>query len=358
MKNSSFLLFIVIAIMIGIGACAKVIMPASAGAVKNQLLATAKPVTPSPVPTITPQYQLTAQAAQQAQGFAVQTSDAAMLQILQVTAVKEANELQQLQLTESSAQLTAQVDQWTATAAPTAVIGTITAAALDRTIVQAQITLASGGLTATHAAPTQLIAMQRAQDEVDHAPLFFIVQMFAFLAFSFCMFGIGSFALMSGRIRQKQAIEETRAPVKIVANYVKTPEPEEDPITEEQAPVETVLRVQTVDTQYPSMDRMTVPCTPEQFDILVTGILQAGKTLAYEFWNKRESHDKPAPFTRDEFTLVRNWLLSNRLAQSAGKGALMLSATGENIFIEWLNSQTLPENYKFEEMESVNEKNS
>jgi len=291
---------------------------------------------PTVVSTATPVYAMTIQAVETSQGAAEATSEAAMLELAAMTAQKEAVDLQYAQLTAGASLLTAQADQWTATAAPSAVPGTQTAAAIDRGIAIGMSTQVSAAFTATFQAPTQLVAMDRAQDEVEQAPLNFIVRMFMFLAMAFFFMAVGVFTLQENSRRRV-----TPAPLPVVEavkiqDYV---EPE---------PSESVVTVQRdAGGAFPSMEKFVVPCTPEQLENFVKGILSDGASFAYDYWTRRQANEEKAPFTRDEYTLFRNWMQTNRLVLSTSNGSLALSPAGESLFIEFLNSMTLPEVFRF-----------
>ncbi len=311
----------------------------SAMAMSPSVAATAQR-SPTVVATATPVYAATIQAVETAQWSAIATSDAAMLELAAMTAQKEAVDLQYAQLTASASLLTAQADQWTATAAPSAVPGTQTAAAIDRGIAIAMSTQVSAAFTATYQAPTQLVAMDRAQDEVEQAPLNFIVRILMFVMMSFFFMTLGVFTLGEHHRRKSMPAfvnEPVCDPVKNM-DYVE-PAPGED---------ETVVTVnRDMTSSFPSMERFVVPCTPEQLSNFVKGILSDGVGFAYDYWTRRQLNEEKAPFTRDEYSLLRNWMQTNRLVLSTSNGSLMLSPDGEQLFIEFMNSMRLPEIYRF-----------
>lgn len=294
---------------------------------------------PTVVSTATPVYAATIQAVETSQGAAMATSEAAMLELAAMTAQKEAVDLQYAQLTAGASLLTAQADQWTATAAPSAVPGTQTAAAIDRGIAIGMSTQVSAAFTATFQAPTQLVAMDRAQDEVEQAPLNFIVRILMFVMMSFFFMTLGVFTLGEHHRRRTMmsapAIEPARDPVQIVSYG--EPEPTESVVTVHREP----------GGAFPSMEKFVVPCTPEQLSNFVKGVLSEGVGFAYDYWTRRQLNEEKAPFTRDEYSLFRNWMQTNRLVLSTSNGSLMLSPDGERLFIEFMNSMQLPEVYRF-----------
>jgi len=301
---------------------------------------TAIPQTKTPIPTATIDFNATSQIALSQVAIALNQAatsqaeaDAANRLVVEATS---AHEQREHEIALSNAQGTQQAQSenmivygWTVTAAFTSIPLTQTQQSAINTQVPRQQALMSGALTATKEAPTQMVAMTNAENYSRYWMVDFILRMFVFVGMGVFLVGVGAFAFRQRKVQeQEQEVEEE--------NVI-------DEIPQE--PTETILRIETNhDTAFPMMSRMIVPCTPDQFTKLVEGVLTDGKTLGINQWEGAES-----VFTRDEFTPVRNWLLSNRLAQhSSGRGALMLTAEGESIFIEWLNSHTLPAAYKFE----------
>lgn len=300
-------------------------------------LATQAMSTPSRVPTSTVDYQQTAIVAKS-------TSDEAMRVNVQVTAEQDRRNFEQSAWTVTAEYfsyqqqgMTQQAGQFTATAYATSIPATQTRqAAID----QARST----DTMMTIVAPTQIKALAQSQTYAEYAESIQAVELTMQIAYSVLLVTISVavvFLTIAKLSEQRTPPSDTEYKIPNIPNL-------DSPIIQPVAPTETILRV-THDSgsAYSSMSRMVVPCTPEQFTALVTGVLSEGKTLAINVWEGADS-----PFTRDEFARVRNWMLSNRLAQSAGQGSLMLSADGESLFIEWLNSQLLPETYKFEEVKN------
>lgn len=297
-----------------------------------QLLSTPVTSTVTPIPTATIDYQETAIVAKS-------TSDEAMRINVQVTAEQDRRNFEQSVWTVTAEYLfyqqqgmTQQAGQFTATAYATSIPATQTRqAAIDHA--------RSTDTMMTIVAPTQIYSMAQSQTYAKNADKIQAVDLIVQIAFSILLVSIAMAVIFLTILKLS---ERPSPPVHTEYQIPNLNVPEIRPIAS--PPVETVLHIkQDGWTNYPSMSRMVVPCTPDQFTALVTGVLSEGKTLAFNVWEGADS-----PFTRDEFTLVRNWMLSNRLAQSAGQGSLILSADGESLFIEWLNSQNLPENYKFE----------
>lgn len=299
-----------------------------------RLLSTPVMSTVTPIPTATIDYQETAIVAKS-------TSDEAMRINVQVTAEQDRRNFEQAVWTVTAEYLfyqqqsmTQQAGQFTATAYATSMPATQAQQARINSARETEIHM-------TIIAPTQVYAMAQSQTYAKNADKIQAAELAMEIAFSIMLVSIGMAVVF---LTIAKLSERPKPPSDTEYKIPNLNAPIIQPIAQVVAPVETVLRV-THDSAsaYSSMSRMVVPCTPEQFTALVTGVLSEGKSLAFNVWEGADS-----PFTRDEFTLVRNWMLSNRLAQSAGQGSLILSADGESLFIEWLNSQNLPENYKFE----------
>jgi len=296
------------------------------------------------IATITPipiDYASTAQISQTEAVLAQTTAremalqlDAANRMMVDATVTHEANTLIIAQFTQTAAMIEADYVRATQTAQPTADARHAT----QQAITISQMTMESSQMTAVKEAPTQLVAMTQAETARQYGWVITFVQLFAMFSLGICLLSIAAFAF-----RSVPTVHVDPAPP-VPTGFTS--------IAQTASPI--VLNVRTDNGGgFTHTERMIIPCTPEQLTKLVSGVLNDGQSLAYEFWNMREDIDKSAPFTRDEFTAVRNWLLSNRLAQSVGQGKLMLSAIGESLFIEWLNNQALPESYKFEEVKDA-----
>lgn len=220
-----------------------------------------------PTATATPNYQATAQAAEIARDSAVQTSDAALLQIIAATAAKEALDLQKLQMTQSSSMLTAQADQWTATAAPSAVPGTQTAAALDRSIAKAEITQISDGFTATAEAPTLIVAVAQAQAQAETAT----AREWANVFMTFCI-SLGAVIVAGGTVY-------------IVLTRVPAPEIDRQPAVYD-APLSDLLPIPMAPKPGSLTEtiRAEIPCTKARLLMLADGIINRNMTLAINQW--------------------------------------------------------------------------
>jgi 3-polyprenyl-4-hydroxybenzoate decarboxylase len=261
--------------------------------------------------------------------------DAANRQMVDATVTHEANSLIIAQFTQTAYVAENNRLSATQTAQPTADAREAT----QRAVTIAQVTLQSGQMTAVKEQPTQMAAMTRADNDRQYGWVFMFVQLFAMFSLGIFLLSFSAFA-----VRQAQTIKPALVAVTQIQNLDDL-EHTLPPVVV--APTETVIQMRTDNgSGFTHTERMVVPCSPDQLTALANGVINEHQSLAFNQWEGAVS-----PFTRDEFTVVRNWLLSNRLAQSAGQGKLILSATGETLFIEWLNNQKLPETYKF--MEAV-----
>jgi len=289
-------------------------------------LKTAQISTETPTPTQTTDYIMTANVAQTAEIDARRTAEAAGIQAAQITAEHEVRLFEQSAWTVTADEIARQADMYTATAYATSVPATRTQQAAARIAQQTAMVM-------TITAPTQLVAIARAETYARYSDDMQLAELMVQGAASVLMVALaGSVVYFVATARRREDplpdVPMGFAPV--------------EPLTAEQ---QTVLHIRTdTGNGFTRTERTVIPCTREQFSALVDGVL-GGQSLAYNVWE-----GAGRPFTRDQFTAVRNWLLSNRMAQSAGQGALILSALGESLFIEWQNNQSLPESYKFSEV--------
>lgn len=288
----------------------------------NSPLATQGLATPSRVPTATIGYQQTAIVAQA-------TADEARRINVQATVEYQKVFQAQIQTTADAEQRNYEKLSWTVTAMRTSIPLTATAQSMNSTAIAKQQEMLAAQMTQTKEAPALVREMSAARANANFAFVDVFVRMFALFSTGIFMLSISVFALRSPK--QAAELASVKKQVQIQSAYLK--------------PDETVIRVQSdSNTAYPSMDRMVIPCKPEQFTALVKGVLNDGIPLSYKHWESKDG-----PFVRNEYSRVRNFLQQSRLAKSAGGGSLELTNTGERLFIEWLNSQQLPEDYKFKD---------
>lgn len=292
--------------------------------------ATQRAFTATPQPTRTVNFQATAQIAQA-------TADEARRVNTQATVVFYQAQQAQIDATSQAEQFHQQKLSWTATAQGTSIPLTATAQMINSTAIARQQNLLVAQMTATAEAPSKMLEMKSA--EAYNATIAFYIEMWMKAMVGVFMLAVPVLLyLLRLEIRKQQ-------PRHIEPREAK-PTPQAVPAPQE----ETVIRVvqEQAHGAYPKMDRLVVPCAVEKFDALVNGVL--GEGLALTFSNFVGAGK--AFTTNEKFAVVRNWMQSNRLAQSAGNGGLILTADGESLFIEWLNNRQLPEHYSFDEVKA------
>ena len=325
------LLSILCLILAGCGSMA-VEVPLATATMPLNASKTSQISTETPTPTVG--YQNTAEAALTAQIESGLTAQAAQVIVAQITAEQDARNFEQCAWTVTADAMALQYDGmtqqasgYTATAYQTSVPATQTQ--------QARVNALQGtAMVMTITAPTQIVAMARSETYAKYADRMQQVELLMQVAFAVLLLAMAAGVVF------------------LIATRPHVDVPELTPATVDDADLQPIFQaaenntVLTIRTDngggYAHTERTVVPCTPEQFGKLVTGVL-GGMSLAFNQWEGADS-----PFSRDQFTAVRNWLLSNRLAQSVGQGALILSAVGESLFIEWQNNQALSDGYKFQ----------
>lgn len=295
---------------------------AQAQAIHSAFPSSAPVPTSTPIPTSTIGYQSTADYWQNVAVYAQQTADG--YSRLNVDATMNAN-----QMTHEMDMLTVVAGQQTGTAEATVIPITLTYSADMFTANAAQLTAnadehhyALAAMTATEHAPTQIVAAARAQTEVWAAPWLALAQIAAMFGLGVFMVGLGAFAW---RFNGKKKLE-----------------PKEE--TEEENPLDkyTPIALETNVNNFPSVDYMLIPCTPEQLTELANGLLNEGKTMALRHWETAESS-----LNRNVIYPVRNFLRANHMAVAAARGDMVLTATGEAFFRAWLENGTPPPSYSF-----------
>lgn len=128
------------------------------------------PLTATIIPSASPGYAATIAAAQGTTQAAInlsidarETSAAAMAQLVAATNDAEAR-------AQEYVRMTAAVEAQTATAAPTTFPLTLTGQVIKNSQVNTQAALIASGMTATHEAPTQIVAVARAEAQKKYAP--------------------------------------------------------------------------------------------------------------------------------------------------------------------------------------------
>lgn len=153
--------------------------------------------TQTPIPSPTIGYQDTAVVAQQTAMEAVRVNAA-------ITAEFEQRVQEQLQMTAQADVMYFQMQGWTQTAMPTAVMLTATQQAAVNTQIAGQQTIEAGRMTATAQAPTMIVAMANSQNKAKHAQTDYIINMIGISALAFFMLSAG-ILLLKKAVTMKQA---------------------------------------------------------------------------------------------------------------------------------------------------------
>ena len=276
-----------------------------------------------PSPTITPQptidYQSTVDVAQGQVEIAQATANEAM----RVNAMATA---QYVELMNEQIRFTAEVERqqheimaWTQVAAGTTIPLTATQQAALNTQIPQRNALEAAYLTATKGAPTQMIAMARAQNQLRYGKYSYFASLIASSAIFVFVLGIVVW-LYNNPLMPKVEIEQE--PVKN----------------------ETTVWIRSDKDNGARSTRYVVPCSPEQLTELSEHITQGTKTFAINQWEGADTL-----FTRPIILQVRAWLRENHFAIPTGDGQLAPTHDGFNFLIAWLDTQRLPEEYEFGE---------
>lgn len=277
----------------------------------------------SPTPTVG--WQATAVAAQA-------TADEARRVNAQATAAHEAFELEKIRVTEGAEIREHEKFAGTATAASTAVPLTATARVQGLTATAEYMALEAGQLTATHEAPTQVVAMARADLEREWG----WVNYAAMGCLAFFLFGLGVFAL--GR---------SRGGGEPMVTHQQTVEAEAMDVDEGGAAVAHPNQVEVEMKKnhgggFFEKTRYFVPCTAEQLSELARRMVIDNETLGVNNWEGDGS-----TLTRKVIYALRNWFQMNGMAVSAAAGRVKLNEKGMAFLREWLDMGALPHSFVF-----------
>jgi hypothetical protein len=296
--------------------------PAQAMDVPSRPAATATiQPTQTPVPTATTGYELTAIVAQatadEARRINAQaTADHELVQLglSQLTAQAEDRAMAQLQLT-------AAWEGITATVAYTSIPLTATQQAALNTQIPARQILEAGQLTATHEAPTQIVAMERSLLYAKYGKADYFFRWFGIFMVGIFVIGI----------------------VRFMFRYPIQPKPETEPKDE---PTETVIWLKNEKDNGATSKRYAVPCTPEQLTELSELVINGEKTFGI---NRLENSSRT--LRRSTLYQVREFLTLNLFAVDAGAGQIALNEDGEEFLAAWFEEHKLPGGYDFAEQE-------
>lgn len=275
--------------------------------------------TQTPTPTATIGYQATAAAAEATAERAQAEADAAARLMVQSTAEYEVRVQEQLRWT-------AQVSSWTVTAALTSVPLTSTSQSDLSTSIAKQQSLVAAQITQTKEAPTQQVAMKRAETEGKMVLVEVLARLFLLGALGYFLIAIGYFAIYKTTPSADKKNAEDASP----------------PVREAQTSMVITVKNQ-IKGETPRWNRLVVPCGPAALSELACGVLRDGKSLRINNWEGKKSEN----WTRDSFSKMRNFLMANRYTVSDGSGTATLTDEGKAFLLGWLENGTLPHSYDF-----------
>lgn len=297
------------------------------GAVDTQ----APPPTPTAtvVPTITVGYQETAIVAQATAMEAVRVN-------AQITAEYERRIQEQLQMTAQADREWFNIQSWTATAALTSIPLTATQQAVLNTQIPAQQVVALVQIKATNEAPTQLVAMERAKQDVRYAGASKVANIVGLWSVSLFCIALVVFLVVK-MIRQNTWYAE---------------QGDEEP-QEQEPPKETVVVVKRDNGNgMGSTTRYVIPCTPEQLSELAELAINGERTFAI---NRLETNSRT--LRRDVLYAFRNWAVKNGFAIHPKEGSqeIVMNEDGLCLLEGWFENRALPDGYRFGEVEPSEE---
>lgn len=268
-------------------------------------------------PTATIGYQATALAAEATAAQAQAEADAAARLMVQSTAEYEKRLQEQYTWT-------MQADQWTATAMMTAVPMTSIAQANMNTAIAKQQSILSAQITQTHEAPTQVVAMNRANMESKMIPVDILARLFLFGAMGYFLIAVGYFA-----------IHQTTKPAAAVEDIESIPQVEKESV---------LITLKQTNNGAMQWSRLVVPCAPDALSELAIGVLNDGKTLGINQWEGKAS----MYWTRETIALMRNFMLANKFAASDGNKSAVINDDGRAFLRGWLDNGALPHSFEFD----------
>lgn len=270
--------------------------------------------TNTPVPSPTIGYQDTAIVAQQTAMEAVRVNAA-------ITAEFEQRIQEQLQMTAQADLLYFQMQGWTQTAQPTAVMLTATQQAVINTQVAGQQTLQAGQLTATAQAPALMIQIADAQNYAQHKQTGLIIGwVFQILLGSAAFLGVVLTFILLFR-PGKKVIENPEASVEI--------EPDMTPYLRE-------------DLGQGDFTKWRVPCTEEQLTELGEMVVNGERNLAI---NRLETSSRT--LRRPTLIHLRKFFRMNGFAIELGNGEIALNDRAVTFIQQWFEDHELVSGYQF-----------
>jgi hypothetical protein len=275
--------------------------------------------TSTPVPPPTIDYQQTAAVAQSTALEAVRVN-------AQVTAAYEIRVQEQLQITAQADREWFAIQFWTQQAASTVIPLTATQQAVLNTQIPMQQMVALAQITATYAAPTQMVAMARAEQAVRYSGAEKVASILGLVSVSlFCLVLV---VFLIVKMRSERMIIE------------------DDSEDEMDQPTETIIQMKRDNGGgLGSMTRLVVPCTPEQLTELAELAINGERTFAI---NRLETNSRT--LRRETLYTFRNWAVSNGFAihPKPGSQEIVMNDDGLCLLEGWFENHALPDGYKFD----------
>jgi hypothetical protein len=295
-------------------------------------------VTPRPLvtlsatiaPSVTIDYKATAEVAQAQADIAQATADEARRINAMATAeyVRLLNE--QIAFTAEVEREEFAIASWTQTAAGTVIPLTATQQVISNTQIADQRTQVASLMTATEHAPTQMVAMLRAQNYQVYGRADYVAGIVGKYSIAIIILGLVAILLRIPVTRHDKDLK---------------PEPEPEPKEKVLGTVVTVA--QSHGGPDYGMTRYVVPCTPGQLSEFAENITQGKKTMAINQWEGADTL-----FTRPVILRFRAWARDNDFAVSTEDNQLAPTNDFMDFLCGWLDKQRLPTEYKFAEKES------
>lgn len=294
--------------------------------------------TRAPTATATIGYEATADAAEATAAQAQAAADAANRLMVDATVVSIRATSDEADRQAGFVRLTARADEWTATAAPTAVPMTQAAQATVGARTDGLLAVSAGMLTATREAPTQMVAMANARVQAQAAPMLSAVDMgvrITFIVLALLLSpGIGLWLVVTGW-RAFIGLRDWRpAEREPEAEPEPMPQPELRPL----APALAVNVMHEATTSYRRVLYANAPCTERQLLRVIYGVAAENKSLAVNVWEMSWENGGIGSAIHP----LRAWLIQNGWAGRTRTNQVKLNRDGEALFDACYRGHCLP----------------
>lgn len=266
--------------------------------------------TPMPAPTIG--YEATIQVAQA-------TADEARRVNAMVTAEFEQRVQEQLQITAEAGRQYFAIQSWTATAALTSIPLTMTQQVADNTRIANNQAIASGQLTATYQAPTQMAAVMLVRTQAQFATIDRVARVFFMVAAGIAM-------------------------LMLVVWFVRNPIlPREENDEQEKQPDHTEIWIRDEKDHGAKSEHFVFPCTDEQLTELAEMVMNGARTFGY---NRMETGSRTFRGQRETLEQTRLILEKARLATNTHAGESVINERGVAFFEQWFETHEMPDGFE------------